>query len=81
MPRVKPTKNQEDKRKVQGIIIGKLVEKGIGKKDLSTKCNFTIQSFYNKYNNPNSFTLGELKVIVKTLGISKDQLCNIFYDD
>lgn len=68
MPKLRQTTEQT--RKMQGVIAKCLKETGIEKRHLATKLHLSLTSLYARLNEPERFTVGELKKMAAILKFS-----------
>lgn len=59
---------------------GKMVEKGINVKTLSTKMGITPSTLYRKLDGTARITIGEARVIKEALELTSDEARDIFFD-
>lgn len=65
MPKLRQTTEQT--RKMQGVIAKGLAEQGMKKKHLAIKLHLSLTSLYARLNEPERFTVGELKKMAEVL--------------
>jgi hypothetical protein len=69
---------QPDKRTVLNALIAKyLVVHGYTKPNLAVLLSMSTASLYNKLNNPNMFTLKELRRLFEVLKFSQDEILDV----
>ena len=67
--------SRDDKNKeLRGQIAYYLETSGYTKKQLALKLGISPASLYNKLNNPDSFTFGEVRKLSEWMGLNEDKL-------
>jgi hypothetical protein len=67
----------DKKTALQAIVAKNLIECGFDKSDLALKLFMSKASIYNKLNNPDSFTLKELRLLFKVLKFTQDEILRV----
>lgn len=81
MPKLKLNENQEKDKNLLAMIAYGRIDKRLGKYDAEAVSSITrvcMGTAYNKLNNPETFTLGELRRLRKALGIKSEDFAKIF---
>lgn len=73
MPKLKPSKLEEQCRIVRGIIKKNMEFRGVSEEELATAAHFTKRTLQNKIHRPETFTLEELWVVADKLKISGEE--------
>ena len=62
----------EKNKELKSLIAYYLTKSGYSKKELAIKLGISAASLYNKLKNPDSFTFGEIRLLIEWMG--KDNL-------
>ena len=57
------------------------IRANITKEEIAKRLNINITTLYRKFNGESDFTLSELKVVKEILGLSKEDVDRIFFND
>lgn len=77
MPRLKPSEREASGRVVRACISNNISLYATDEKSLALKLGITVQTLKNKRAKPETFTLGELWIISKTLKMTPIQAASI----
>ena len=61
------------------LLKAKLVEKGYNVRSFCKAVGFARSTFDRKMKGPYEFDRFEIAIIIQRLGLSKDEICNIFF--
>lgn len=62
------------------VLLKFMKEKKITHKRLAESLNINVATLYRKLNSSDNFTIGQAKIIVDVLGLSKSEAESIFFD-
>ncbi len=74
MPKLKVSEDEQWKRNVRGAIARGMEAQGLDDEAISKKMPFCKKTFQNKRKRPETFTVGEMRLLAKALKLSSDEL-------
>lgn len=77
MPRIKPSASEMAAREFRAAYRRGMELKGIKPAAVAKLCGKTERTLCNYVNDPDRITLGSLKIIVKSLGITDEEILKI----
>jgi len=77
MPKLKPNNNEIARRNARAEIEACVIRGGLSKEQISAACGFTVNTYYNRRERPQDWTLGQLQTLAKKTGMTPLQAASI----
>ncbi len=77
MPKLKPTESEQFDRSTRAVIASAQIEKDIKDKEITKALGKTERTWRNKKDNPGTFTLAEIRTLIKTLRLDSQEILKL----
>lgn len=74
MPKLKPSDLELANRETRSVIVSNMALYDITEDDLAKRLSCTVRTIQNKINRPQTITWMEMRILIKFLKITNDQL-------
>ncbi len=77
MPKLKPTESEQLDRSTRAVIASAQIEKDIRDEEIARALGKTKRTWSNKKDNPGTFTLTEIRTLIKTLRLDSQEILKL----